>query len=83
MGKPTNTAELGRAGRNRISESLFASHFTEISKSDYSLSMKDLSQPHISQLVKFVKRLRKRFPDAYVPDFDMKDVGIPLIQFLP
>ena len=33
---------LGRAGRNRISDSLFAPHFTEISKLVHSLSMRTL-----------------------------------------
>ena len=38
--------------------------------------MKNLSQPHMSQLVEFVKRLRKRYPDGYVPDFDPDDGGV-------
>ena len=40
--KPTNTVALGRVRRSEISESLSAPHFTEISKSDYSLSMRTL-----------------------------------------
>ena len=40
--KPTNTVALGRVRRSEISESLSALHFTEISKSDYSLIMRTL-----------------------------------------
>ena len=49
--KPTNTVALGRVRRSEISESLSAPHFTEISKSDYSLSMKAPLIPKLWTLI--------------------------------
>ena len=38
--------------------------------------MKNLSQPHMFELVEFVKRLRQRYKNGYVPDFDPDDGGV-------